>query len=140
MNNILEVEARQPFVLRVDSVDHNVEYPVTAVARLEKQLGRGMRSLADWLRITAEELPAILEAGLERSAPTPEKAKEIAEAVCATLSTPTGGEAGGSHYHLQATFAPNVQAFDSQGVEDVLDRHSDKFQRHMEKSLRKMNR
>lgn len=83
MNNILEVEARQPFVLRIDGKEHNVEYPVTAVATLEKQLGRPMRGLADWLRITAEELPAILEAGLERGAT--EKAKEIAEAVCNTL-------------------------------------------------------
>lgn len=83
MLQTLEITPRQPFVLRVDGTDYNVEYPVTAVAKLEKTLNRGMRSLADWLKITPEELPVVLEAGLDKAAP--DKAKEIADAVCASL-------------------------------------------------------
>lgn len=83
MSQILELTPRQPFVLRIDGTDYSIEYPVPAVAKLEKTLNRGMRSLADWLKITAEELPVVLEAGLDKA--VPEKAKDIAVAVCDSL-------------------------------------------------------
>ena len=52
-----------------------------------------------------------------------------------------GGMGGGTHYHVHGVhFAPTVHALDSEGVDRVLDKHSDKFQRHFENTLRKMNR
>jgi hypothetical protein len=51
-----------------------------------------------------------------------------------------GMSGGGPHYHLTAHFAPAVHALDADGVDRVLAKHSDKFQRHMENTLRKMNR
>lgn len=83
MPQTLELTQQQPFVMRIDGVEYNVTYPVAAVAKLEMTLNRGMRSLADWLKITAEELPALLEVGLEQK--HLEKAKQLADAVCGTL-------------------------------------------------------
>ena len=42
-------------------------------------------------------------------------------------------------YNVQAHFAPTIHALDSDGVDEVLTKHQDKFQRHFEKTLRRMN-
>jgi len=54
----------------------------------------------------------------------------------------SGGMAGGgTHYHVHGVhFAPTVHALDSDGVDEVLTKHQDQFQRHFENTLRKMNR
>ena len=51
-----------------------------------------------------------------------------------------GMDRGGTHYHVQAHFAPQIHAVDADGVDRMLAKHSDRFQRHFETTLRKMNR
>ena len=52
-----------------------------------------------------------------------------------------GLENSGNHVHIHGVhFAPTVHALDSEGVDRVLDKHADKFQRHFEGTLRRMNR
>jgi hypothetical protein len=51
-----------------------------------------------------------------------------------------GFGSGGKHYHLTAHFAPTVHAVDAIGVDRMLHKHADKFQRHFENTVRKMNR
>ena len=52
-----------------------------------------------------------------------------------------GLDSGGTHYHVHGvTFAPHVQAFDAAGVDKVLEQHQDRFQKHFEHTLRKMNK
>ena len=50
-----------------------------------------------------------------------------------------GGGKPGNTIHVRAHFAPTIHALDSDGVEDVLTKHQDKFQKHLENSLRKLN-
>lgn len=45
-----------------------------------------------------------------------------------------------STYKLQAHYAPTIQALDSVGVDQVLEKHEASFQRKFEQVLRKMNR
>lgn len=45
-----------------------------------------------------------------------------------------------THYHAPIHYAPVIQAVDTAGVEKMLDKHGDKFQAHVEKTLRRMNR
>jgi hypothetical protein len=52
----------------------------------------------------------------------------------------SSGEMGGNHYHVRAHFAPTVHALDADGVDTVLDKHADKFQKHFENAVRRMNR
>jgi len=47
---------------------------------------------------------------------------------------------GSSHVQMHANFAPTVHAMDSEGVDRVLEKHSDQFQQHFQRQLRKMNR
>lgn len=56
------------------------------------------------------------------------------------LSKSGGLESGGTHYHVRAHFAPTVHAVDAAGVDRMLEKHGDRFQRHFEGALRKMNR
>ncbi|MCU1320376.1 MAG: hypothetical protein JWM43_25 [Acidobacteriaceae bacterium] len=49
----------------------------------------------------------------------------------------SGEIGGGRHYHVHATFAPQVSAIDSTGVEEMLNTHSDKFNKHVEKNTTK---
>ena len=52
----------------------------------------------------------------------------------------SGSMGGGPTYHVQAHFAPQIQAVDADGVDRMLDKHGDVFQRHFENTLRKANR
>jgi hypothetical protein len=52
----------------------------------------------------------------------------------------SGNMGGGTHYHASIHYAPVVNAVDGDGVEKMLDKHGDKFQRHVETTLRKLNR
>jgi hypothetical protein len=52
----------------------------------------------------------------------------------------SGDMGGGRHYHVQAHFAPTVHALDADGVDTVLDKHADKFQKHFENVVRRMNK
>jgi hypothetical protein len=56
------------------------------------------------------------------------------------LAKSGGLDRGGTHYHVQAHFAPQIHAVDADGVDRMLEKHSDRFQRHFETTLRKMNR
>jgi hypothetical protein len=50
-----------------------------------------------------------------------------------------GGEGGGKHVHVHHHATYNVQAFDSSGVDAVLEQHSQKFSDHVTRELRKRN-
>jgi len=57
------------------------------------------------------------------------------------LARSGGLESGGTHYHIHGVhFAPTVHALDSDGVDAVLTKHQDTFQRHFEYTLRRLNR
>jgi hypothetical protein len=51
-----------------------------------------------------------------------------------------GGFQQGQAIHVHATYAPKIQAFDSTGVDEVLDKHGDKFGKHIEKHIRRLNK
>lgn len=47
----------------------------------------------------------------------------------------------GTHVHLHGvSFAPKIHALDADGVDKVLTKHADQFQKHFQSALRKMNR
>lgn len=48
-----------------------------------------------------------------------------------------GGNTTHHHFHIKPTY--NLQALDSMGMERVLDKHSDKLERHFTKVMRRMN-
>ncbi len=53
----------------------------------------------------------------------------------------SGGFSGsGPSYTIRPMFSPKIQALDAAGVDRVLEKHADKFQRHFERTLRKMNK
>jgi hypothetical protein len=52
----------------------------------------------------------------------------------------SGGASGGHTFNIRAHYAPTVSALDSDGVDKVLTKHGDRFQKHIENTLRKMNR
>lgn len=45
-----------------------------------------------------------------------------------------------SHVHIAAHFTPTVHAMDSEGVDRVLEKHQQTFQKHFQRTLRKMNK
>lgn len=52
-----------------------------------------------------------------------------------------GFESSGNHIHLHGvSFAPTVHALDADGIDKVLDKHQDTFQKHFQKTLRRMNK
>jgi hypothetical protein len=51
-----------------------------------------------------------------------------------------GGFNRGQTIHAVAHFSPQIHAIDAEGVDRVLEKHSDTFQRHFENTLRKMNK
>jgi hypothetical protein len=64
MIRALVVEMQGGQLIRLGDEEFRVLFPFPVVVELEKKLGRPMRSAPDFLRMTAEEVPAILEAGL----------------------------------------------------------------------------
>jgi hypothetical protein len=51
-----------------------------------------------------------------------------------------GGTSGGHAIHVHGVqFAPTIHALDADGVDDVLTRHQETFQRHFETTLRRLN-
>jgi hypothetical protein len=50
-----------------------------------------------------------------------------------------GGFSQKSPVNVRAHFAPTIHALDAEGVDRVLDKHQDKFQKQFESTLRKMN-
>jgi hypothetical protein len=51
----------------------------------------------------------------------------------------SGTMSAGSHYHAHVNPTYNLQALDASGMDKVLDTHHDTLQRHVEKTIRKMN-
>jgi hypothetical protein len=52
----------------------------------------------------------------------------------------SGTMGGGSHYHAHVNPTYHLQALDASGMDKVLDEHHGTLQKHVEKTLRKMNR
>jgi hypothetical protein len=51
-----------------------------------------------------------------------------------------GFNRAGPTYHVQAHYAPTVHALDSDGVDEVLEKHADKLQKQFEGAMRRMNK
>lgn len=51
-----------------------------------------------------------------------------------------GGLSRGQTIHAVAHFAPHIHSLDAEGVDRVLEKHQDTFQKHFENTLRKMNK
>jgi hypothetical protein len=51
-----------------------------------------------------------------------------------------GNMGGGTHYHAHIKYSPVVNAIDGDGVGKMLDKHSEKFQKHIAFAMRRMNR
>lgn len=51
-----------------------------------------------------------------------------------------GGFDGGSQIHIHARYAPTIHAIDQDGVDKMLTKHGDTFQKHFERALRRTNR
>ncbi len=52
----------------------------------------------------------------------------------------SGGMSGGNHYHAHVKPVYNLQAIDSNGVQHMLEKHSATLTKHVENTLRKLNR
>ena len=52
----------------------------------------------------------------------------------------SGGMGGGHHYHVHTRVVLHASALDSGGMDQVLQRHGDKLQKHIESAVRKLNR
>lgn len=76
-------------------------------------------------------VPAMLEPG-EAVLP-----KQLTESLTNMAANGGGGSRGDVHVHHHATY--NVQAFDSDGVNKVLQKHGDAFTQHAVSTLRRMN-
>jgi hypothetical protein len=50
------------------------------------------------------------------------------------------GTSGGGDLHMHNTFAPQINALDSEGVDRVLAKHQTTFQRHITSAIRRMNK
>jgi hypothetical protein len=57
-----------------------------------------------------------------------------------TTAARSGHMGGGSTYHVHVRPTYHVNTIDGDGMADVLDKHSDKLQKHFEHAVRKMNR
>lgn len=79
----LELAVRQPLDIKLDDTINRVEFPLSAVAAIEEDLGRGMKTLPDWFRIQTKEVPAILRHGLTQL--KADDAKETADLICENL-------------------------------------------------------
>lgn len=64
--------------------------------------------------------------------------KRLTEGLTRMVSASDAGKE--SHVHLHATFAPQVQAFDRDGVDRVLKEHADTFHRHIRSHIRRLNK
>jgi hypothetical protein len=62
----IEASAIPSLLLKVDGKDYTVTYPLSAVAQLEEQLQRPLRTPQGWLGLPAKDLPAVLAAGLSK--------------------------------------------------------------------------
>ena len=51
-----------------------------------------------------------------------------------------GLDGGGTHQHVTTHVHMHASALDADGMDEVLKKHANKFQRHFESTLRKMNR
>jgi hypothetical protein len=85
MESVLEIAIQGDRILRVNGEDYSVLFPLPVVFELEKALGRSMRQATDFLRMQAEEVPAILEHGLR--ARQAERSAAIARLVMEAVGT-----------------------------------------------------
>jgi hypothetical protein len=51
-----------------------------------------------------------------------------------------GFDGGGTHYHAHVSPTYHLESLDSAGIERVLSKHSNTLTKHVENTLRKMNR
>jgi hypothetical protein len=66
--------------------------------------------------------------------------KQLSEGLMNAAKTGDMGN-GGTHYHIASPhFSPTVHALDADGVDDVLEKHAEKFHKAFETTLRKLNR
>ena len=83
----VERAVKPTLVLLVEGKEYTVEYPLSSVIKAETKLGRSLKSPADWFCAKAEDLPALLEAGLGKH--HPELTTEEVQAICEGIGPET---------------------------------------------------
>jgi hypothetical protein len=80
---------------------------------------------------TGDTVPAMLSPG----------ETVVSRALTEQVASNTGsGGKGDVHHHNNLTYAPNVSAIDSDGVEKMLKKHAATFSKHVNAQLRKQNK
>ena len=81
--NVVELAVKPTLMLLVEGKPYTLEFPLSAVIKAEATLGRSLKSPADWFCAKAEDLSALLEAGLAKHHPdiTPEEVQAICEGI-----------------------------------------------------------
>ena len=80
MRDVIDIAVKQPKAFRVDGKTFLLEFPLSAVIVLEAKLGRPMKGLSDWLKVSTGELWDVLEAGFRKH--HEEESHGIATALC----------------------------------------------------------
>lgn len=86
MSYNLNITPRHSVILSLDDATFTVRYSAAAITRLQEELDRPMSGFGDWLRISVDEMPVVLAAGLEANH---EDAHQIAGAICDSLEAET---------------------------------------------------
>lgn len=93
MKNItIENAVDSPFLVTVGEKAYRVQYTPVQTVKAEAAIGRPLTWVGDWMRLTNEELPKVLLAGIEGLEPeaeaalmqglNPETLFEVREALC----------------------------------------------------------
>lgn len=81
MTDVFEIAVKQPLTLKVDGVEYVLEFPLPAVAEIEKEINRPMKTATDWWGMTVKDVPVIIRAGLTKRYGI-EEADAVAASVC----------------------------------------------------------
>lgn len=84
MKSTIQSAVIPSLALKVDCKEYTLEFPLSAIIRVEEKIGRPLKTLQDWLSVPAKDIPALIEAGLSKHHPdvTPEEITYI----CDTLN------------------------------------------------------
>jgi hypothetical protein len=69
MTNAIKSAVIPSLLLKVEERDYTVEFPLSAVILAEEKLGRPLKSLQDWFSLASKDIPAVLQAGLQKHHP-----------------------------------------------------------------------
>lgn len=84
MSEKLQLAAVPALLLTVDGEPFRIEFPLRAVAVLEEELGRPLRTPQAWLGLPAKDIPAVLAAGLTKH--HADVAEKLTDTICENLN------------------------------------------------------